>query len=221
VRAVYVDDLLRRWIIELVRSTREVEMCTLGASVRGTLALERAARAWALLDEREYVVSDDVEQLFLPVIAHRVVFRPAFRAQARRTGWEEALDEFRDACLRLVPAPNLETASPPRGRPARRDVPPCSSRPDRRAAFGAMRSARKGQDPTSRERACTSRGPFPLHQLSASARLSAARDSETFVLREHYADEAPRVVVVADRRPEMQLFPPGFPWLRKGERSVP
>jgi MoxR-like ATPase len=73
---VYVDELLRRWVVELVRSTREVEMCVLGASVRGTLALERAARAWALLDEREYVVSDDVEQLFLPVIAHRVAFRP-------------------------------------------------------------------------------------------------------------------------------------------------
>src|ERR687887_1793009 len=79
VQEVYVDELLRRWIVELVRATREVEMCTIGASVRGTLALERAARAWALLDEREYVVSDDVEQLFVPVIAHRVSFRPAFR----------------------------------------------------------------------------------------------------------------------------------------------
>jgi MoxR-like ATPase len=112
VRSVYVDELLRWWIVELVRSTREVEMCVLGASVRGTLALERAARAWALLDEREYVVSDDVEQLFLPVIAHRVAFRPAFRAQARRTGWADALDEFRDACLRRVPAPELRHGEP-------------------------------------------------------------------------------------------------------------
>jgi MoxR-like ATPase len=112
VRAVYVDELLRRWVVELVRATREAEMCVLGASVRGTLALERAARAWALLDEREYVVSDDVEQLFLPVIAHRVAFRPAFRAQARRTGWDEALDEFRDACLRRVPAPELRHQQP-------------------------------------------------------------------------------------------------------------
>ena len=107
VRAVYVDDLLRKWIVELVRSTREVEMCMLGASVRGTLALERAARAWALLDDREFVVSDDVEQLFLPVIAHRVSFRPAFRAQARRGSWDDALEEFRDACLQRVPAPEL------------------------------------------------------------------------------------------------------------------
>jgi MoxR-like ATPase len=112
VRAVYVDELLRRWVVELVRSTREVEMCLLGASVRGTLALERAARAWALLDEREYVVSDDVEQLFLPVIAHRVAFRPAFRAQARRTGWTESLEEFRDACLKRVPAPELRHREP-------------------------------------------------------------------------------------------------------------
>ena len=112
VRAVYVDELLRRWVVELVRSTREVEMCVLGASVRGTLALERAARAWALLDEREYVVSDDVEQLFLPVIAHRVAFRPAFRAQARRTGWTESLEEFRDACLKRVPAPEFRHREP-------------------------------------------------------------------------------------------------------------
>jgi MoxR-like ATPase len=112
VRAVYVDELLRRWIVELVRSTREVEMCVIGASVRGTLALERAARAWALLDEREYVVSDDVEQLFVPVLAHRVSFRPAFRAQARRTGWDDALADFRDACLRIAPAPELRHAQP-------------------------------------------------------------------------------------------------------------
>src|SRR4029450_5291906 len=44
VQEVYVDELLRRWIVELVRATREVEMCTIGASVRGTLALEGAAR---------------------------------------------------------------------------------------------------------------------------------------------------------------------------------
>ncbi len=59
--------------------------------------------------------------------------------------------------------------------------------------------------------------PFRSIDWSASAKLSAARDADNFVLREHYADEAPRVVVVADRRPEMQLFPPGLPWLRKGE----
>jgi Protein of unknown function DUF58 len=52
---------------------------------------------------------------------------------------------------------------------------------------------------------------------ASSARLSSARGMDQFVLRERYAEEAPRVVVVCDRRPEMQLFPSGFPWLRKRE----
>jgi len=50
---------------------------------------------------------------------------------------------------------------------------------------------------------------------AASARLSAARSEDAFVVREHFADESPRVVVVTDRRPAMALCPPGLPWLRK------
>ena len=50
--AVYVDDLVRRWTIKLVRATRELPELAIGASVRGSLALERASRAWALLDGR-------------------------------------------------------------------------------------------------------------------------------------------------------------------------
>jgi len=52
---------------------------------------------------------------------------------------------------------------------------------------------------------------------ASSARLSAARGSDEFVVREHFAEEAPRVVVVADRRPAMALYPPGLPFLRKDE----
>jgi uncharacterized protein (DUF58 family) len=51
----------------------------------------------------------------------------------------------------------------------------------------------------------------------ASARISLARGSEEFVVREHYADEAPRVVVLSDRRASMSLFPEGWPWLNKPE----
>src|SRR5206468_9330486 len=53
---VYVDDLIQRWIVELVRATRESDRVAIGASVRGSLALERAARAWALLNDRSFVV---------------------------------------------------------------------------------------------------------------------------------------------------------------------
>lgn len=50
---------------------------------------------------------------------------------------------------------------------------------------------------------------------AASAKLSLASGEEQFIVRERYADEAPRVVVVADLRPSMSLFPPPYPWLRK------
>ena len=52
---------------------------------------------------------------------------------------------------------------------------------------------------------------------AASARLSLARGSEEFIVREHYAEEAPRVVVLCDRRPSMSIFGEDWPWLRKPE----
>jgi uncharacterized protein (DUF58 family) len=51
----------------------------------------------------------------------------------------------------------------------------------------------------------------------ASAKLSLARGTEEFIVREHYAEEAPRVVVVCDRRPSMSIFDETWPWLRKPE----
>jgi uncharacterized protein (DUF58 family) len=50
---------------------------------------------------------------------------------------------------------------------------------------------------------------------NASARLSLARGSDEFIVREHFAEEAPRVVVVSDRRPTMSVFSDGWPWLHK------
>jgi uncharacterized protein (DUF58 family) len=49
----------------------------------------------------------------------------------------------------------------------------------------------------------------------ASARLSSARNSDEFIVREHFAEESPRVVVFVDRRPAMGLYPPELPWLHK------
>jgi MoxR-like ATPase len=115
---VYVDDLIQRWIIDLVRATRELDGISVGASVRGSLALERVSRAWALVDGRDYVVPEDVESLFNAVLAHRIAFSPAFMAQARRTGWPEALAALRVRCLEVAPRPEArrgpgqDTASP-------------------------------------------------------------------------------------------------------------
>jgi len=60
------------YVLEIVEATRRSTRLTLGASPRGTQALTQAARARALLDGRDYVVPDDVKQLAVPVLAHRV-----------------------------------------------------------------------------------------------------------------------------------------------------
>jgi MoxR-like ATPase len=108
VHDVYIDPLIRRWVIQLVRATREAEGVAIGASVRGSLALERAARAWALLEGREFVTPPDVEELFLPVVMHRIVFTPSFVAEAREIGWVQAAARFRERCLELAPRPGEE-----------------------------------------------------------------------------------------------------------------
>jgi MoxR-like ATPase len=102
---VYVDELLRRWIVQLVRATRELESVTIGSSVRGTLALESAVRAWALLHGRDYATPADVELLFAPVLVHRIVFRPSFLAEVRRSGWPAAVERLREECHAVAPPP--------------------------------------------------------------------------------------------------------------------
>jgi MoxR-like ATPase len=108
VHDVYVDPVLRRWAIQLVRATRLADGVAIGSSVRGSLALERAIRAWALLDGRDYATPVDVEQLFLPVVMHRIVFAPSFVAEAREIGWTKAAEDFRAQCLLLAPRPGAE-----------------------------------------------------------------------------------------------------------------
>jgi MoxR-like ATPase len=102
---IYTDDLLLRWIVELVTVTRDIEPVALGASVRASLALERTARAWALLQGRDFVTPEDVETLFLPVIGHRVIFTPTFVAENRELGRDGALNQFRDLVFSRVTRP--------------------------------------------------------------------------------------------------------------------
>jgi MoxR-like ATPase len=102
---VYTDELILRWIVELVQTSRNLDPVALGASVRASLALERTARAWALLHRRDYVTPEDVETLFLPIMGHRIVFTPTFIAETRRLGREGALRSFRDLVLERVPRP--------------------------------------------------------------------------------------------------------------------
>src|SRR5947207_3220622 len=83
-------------------------------------------------------------------------------------------------------------------------------------AFGSMRSARRGLGSD----VASSRPYRPGDRIdsidwAASARLSLARNADEFVVREHYAEESPRALVLADRRPSLELGPPPARRLRK------
>jgi MoxR-like ATPase len=97
VEDVYVDPLLKRWIVDLVRATRSLDIVQVGASVRGSLALERAARAWALLHGRHFAVPEDVEFLFAPVIGHRLMLSPELVVE-NDLSRDEAVERVFEAC---------------------------------------------------------------------------------------------------------------------------
>jgi len=76
VRKVYVSDSVRRYILDLVQTTRKNRALTLGASPRGSLALFRTAQARAALDGRDFVLPDDVKSVAIACLAHRMVVNP-------------------------------------------------------------------------------------------------------------------------------------------------
>lgn len=72
---VYVSPAMRDYIVSLVRATREQEKIRLGASPRGVVSMTKAARAYAAILGRDYVLPDDVKQLAVPVLAHRLTLQ--------------------------------------------------------------------------------------------------------------------------------------------------
>jgi MoxR-like ATPase len=104
VEGVYVDRLILRWLVELVRATRQLDEVNIGASVRASLALERVARSWALIHGRTYVDPADIERLFIPVVAHRLVFEPFALAVEGMSSNAPLLEQVRTACFELAPA---------------------------------------------------------------------------------------------------------------------
>ena len=99
VRRVHVADGIRRYAIDLVTATRTSPELRLGASPRATLQLVRAARASAALDERDYVLPDDLQKLAVPVLAHRLL--PTAEAQIGRRSAEQIITDL----LARVPVP--------------------------------------------------------------------------------------------------------------------
>jgi len=76
VKKVDISEKILDYIVKLVYSTRKTEEVQLGASPRASIALMHSARAWALLEGRDYVIPDDVFCLAFPVLRHRLVLKP-------------------------------------------------------------------------------------------------------------------------------------------------
>lgn len=84
-KEVYVDRVVREYIVNLTEATREHRDVSLGASPRASLGLFRAARALALVQDRDYVIPDDIKTLAAPVTAHRIILSPSARMRGVRS----------------------------------------------------------------------------------------------------------------------------------------
>ena len=84
-KEIYVDAVVRDYIVHLVESTRVHRDVSLGASPRASLGLFRAGRALALVQDRDYVLPDDIKALAPAVTAHRIILSPSARMRGMRT----------------------------------------------------------------------------------------------------------------------------------------
>ena len=98
---VRLDDAIIEYIVRLVEATRHNERIQVGSSMRGALALTRCARVWAAADNRGYVVPDDVKDLAVSVLAHRITLT----AEATFAG--ATAEQMISQILEEVPAPTL------------------------------------------------------------------------------------------------------------------
>lgn len=104
-KSVYVSPAAKRYITDLSRRTRQSGDIYLGASPRGTLSLSRAAQARAALNGREHVLPDDVQDVAIPILAHRIIVSPAARLR------ELSPDRIMQEILHNTPVPGGEFGS--------------------------------------------------------------------------------------------------------------
>lgn len=105
-KEVYVADLIYEYIVRLVEATRSQPYITLGISPRGALAVCRMAKAYAYLEGRDYVIPEDVAEIWLEAVSHRLVLS----AQAKLH--EHTAPELAEEILRTVAKPETKELSP-------------------------------------------------------------------------------------------------------------
>jgi MoxR-like ATPase len=99
IKEVFVSPAVKRYIVELIEQTRQHQDVYLGASPRGSLTLYRTAQALAAIHGRDFVLPDDIKDMALPALAHRVILSP--RARLRELSAEQIVQEI----LESLPVP--------------------------------------------------------------------------------------------------------------------
>lgn len=79
VKHIFVADEIKKYIVDVIRATRDNQDVYLGSSPRGSLSLFRASQIFAAMNQREYVIPDDVKYLAEPVLSHRIILNPTAR----------------------------------------------------------------------------------------------------------------------------------------------
>ncbi len=109
---MHVSPEARHYIVDLVGGTRTHPEIALGASPRAALHLIRAARARAALDQRGFVLPDDVQEMAVPVMAHRLLLQPEIMLSGEPT--IEVAARILTDVLRRIPILRPGTARPTR-----------------------------------------------------------------------------------------------------------
>ena len=99
-RQVAVDETIYDYLLDIVEATRRCDELHVGVSTRGAICLYRAAQALALVEGRQFVVSDDIKQLAVPVLAHRVITKGYLHG-----GQRDAIEVLIHRLVEEVPVP--------------------------------------------------------------------------------------------------------------------
>ncbi len=101
VRNVRVTEAVKKYVVDIVRFTRSDRNASLGVSPRGSIALYKAAKAYAYIYERDYVTPDDVKKTAVAVLAHRIILSPQGRTEFNST------EAYVEAILSTLAVPSM------------------------------------------------------------------------------------------------------------------
>lgn len=101
VRNIRVTDEVKKYVVDIVRFTRSDRNAALGVSPRGSIALYKAAKAYAYIYERDYVTPDDVKKTAVSVLAHRIILSPQGRTEFNST------EAYVEAILNTLAVPSM------------------------------------------------------------------------------------------------------------------